>query len=77
MVVGYMQDVKTEILSNEKISGAYYKMILEAPLIAKEASPGQFVMVKCDKGTDPLLRRPSLVPFSNCPILKNYLLHLS
>lgn len=30
----------------------------EAPQIASEAEPGQFVMVRCSEGYDPLLRRP-------------------
>jgi dihydroorotate dehydrogenase electron transfer subunit len=33
-------------------------MWLEAPAIAKLARPGQFVMVRCGEGHDPLLRRP-------------------
>jgi len=30
----------------------------EAPQIASKAEPGQFVMVRCSEGYDPLLRRP-------------------
>jgi len=33
-------------------------MVLEAPEIAGEAKPGQFVHVRCDDGCRPLLRRP-------------------
>jgi len=31
---------------------------LDAPAIAEAAKPGQFVMVRCGEGHDPLLRRP-------------------
>jgi dihydroorotate dehydrogenase electron transfer subunit len=31
---------------------------LDAPAIAEPAKPGQFVMVRCTEGHDPLLRRP-------------------
>ena len=30
---------------------------LEAPEVARETQPGQFVMVRCGEGWDPLLRR--------------------
>ncbi len=33
-------------------------MAIEAPQIAKIASPGQFVHIRCSKGYNPLLRRP-------------------
>ena len=33
-------------------------MTLEAPYIAKNAKPGQFIQVRCSNGLDPLLRRP-------------------
>ena len=53
-----MKDVKAKILQNKKIYGSYYKMLLDAPYIAKNATPGQFVQIRCSEGTDPLLRRP-------------------
>ncbi|MDX9871539.1 MAG: dihydroorotate dehydrogenase electron transfer subunit [Clostridia bacterium] len=35
-----------------------YLLTFEAPEIAQEAKPGQFVHIKTAKGSDPLLRRP-------------------
>jgi len=53
-----MKDIKAKILLNNNICGGYYRMALEAPYIAKNAAPGQFVQVRCSDGLDPLLRRP-------------------
>jgi len=46
-----------DIISNEKMTDEYeiYSMVIDAPLIAKIAKPGQFAHVKCDGLT---LRRP-------------------
>ncbi|MBW1974237.1 MAG: dihydroorotate dehydrogenase electron transfer subunit [Deltaproteobacteria bacterium] len=47
------------ILDNIPIIGQdTYRLILQAPMIAREARPGQFVMVRVDKSYDPFLRRP-------------------
>lgn len=47
------------ILKNEKINADCYEMVMESPLIAKNAKPGQFIMVACGgDGGSPLLRRP-------------------
>ena len=37
------------ILSNKKIAPAIYKMEIEAPLVAKKARPGQFLMIRIDE----------------------------
>jgi len=47
-----------KIRDNRLLSGRYYKLTLDAGIIAKSALPGQFVMVKAGEVTDPLLRRP-------------------
>ena len=51
-------DVDAEVLSNTKLSDDYNVLALEAPEIAALARPGQFVMIKPARGSDPLLRRP-------------------
>jgi dihydroorotate dehydrogenase electron transfer subunit len=51
-------DCAAEVISNTPLSHDYNVLRLEAPAIAAEAQPGQFVMVKIAKGDDPLLRRP-------------------
>jgi len=53
-----MKDIKAKILSNKKVSHAYYNMSLDAPYIARAAKPGQFVQIKCSDSMEPLLRRP-------------------
>ncbi len=53
-----MRDVRARILSNREIAGGYFKMLLDAPVLARTAAPGQFVQVRCNDGLDPLLRRP-------------------
>lgn len=50
-----MNQVMSVILSNQAVKGGYL-MWLEAPEIAAQSKPGQFVMVKC--GGDTTLRRP-------------------
>jgi len=57
-----MIQTKARILENSAIAEGIYKMVLEAPEIAGEAKPGQFVMVRCSDTFNPLLRRP----FSIC-----------
>lgn len=53
-----MKDIKAKILSNKEIARGYFKMTLDAPYIAQNAKPGQFVQVRCSDILDPLLRRP-------------------
>jgi dihydroorotate dehydrogenase electron transfer subunit len=47
----------TELYSHGLPIGAWL-LWLDAPSVAKVAKPGQFVMVSCGEGHDPLLRRP-------------------
>ena len=51
-------DVDALVTSNTRLSAEYNVVALEAPAIAARTQPGQFVMVKPARGTDPLLRRP-------------------
>jgi dihydroorotate dehydrogenase electron transfer subunit len=51
-------DVDAVVISNTRLSDDYSVVALAAPGIAAGARPGQFVMVKPSRGTDPLLRRP-------------------
>jgi len=46
------------VLSNEEIMPGIHLLWAEAPQIASEAEPGQFVMVRTSEDHDPLLRRP-------------------
>jgi dihydroorotate dehydrogenase electron transfer subunit len=51
-------DVAAEVLSNTHLSSDYNVLALAAPEIARQALPGQFVMVKSGNRLEPLLRRP-------------------
>ena len=51
-------DVDARIAANHRLSDAYNILEVEAPTIARQTRPGQFVMVKRALGREPLLRRP-------------------
>ena len=51
-------DVPALVLGNTHLSADYNVLRLEAPAIAADCLPGQFVMIRTAPGTDPLLRRP-------------------
>src|SRR5262249_15313258 len=51
-------DVEARVIRNVHLSPDYNVLALAAPEIAAAVKPGQFVMVKPGRGTDPLLRRP-------------------
>lgn len=51
-------DLDAAVVSNTRLSADYNVIAFAAPAIAVLARPGQFVMVKPSRGTDPLLRRP-------------------
>ena len=51
-------DVDAAVIGNTRLSDDYCVIALDAPQIAAVAEPGQFVMVKPARGSDPLLRRP-------------------
>ena len=52
-----MHQVQAEVIENEKF-GPYMLMKLKAPGLARDAQPGQFVMLQVSPSGDPLLRRP-------------------
>jgi dihydroorotate dehydrogenase electron transfer subunit len=51
-------DVEAKVIRNTRLSPDYNVIVLDAPEIAAATLPGQFVMVKSSRGSDPLLRRP-------------------
>lgn len=51
-------DLDAAVVANTRLSADYNVVSFAAPQIAALARPGQFVMVKPSRGTDPLLRRP-------------------
>ncbi|MBI2886106.1 MAG: dihydroorotate dehydrogenase electron transfer subunit [Chloroflexi bacterium] len=52
-----MRQLRADVLSNQEVMPGINLMWLRAPDIAQEAQPGQFLMVRCGDGFDPLLRR--------------------
>lgn len=51
-------DVAAAVVSNTHLSPGFSVLVLDAPSIARNADPGQFVMVRTASGDGPLLRRP-------------------
>lgn len=51
-------DTEARVIRNTRLSKDYNVVELAAPDIAAATQPGQFVMVKPGRGSDPLLRRP-------------------
>jgi dihydroorotate dehydrogenase electron transfer subunit len=51
-------DAEARVLSNTPLSADYCVLGLEAPDLASQIQPGQFVMVRAGEGDVPLLRRP-------------------
>lgn len=52
-----MKHLLAEVRSNREVMPGVNLMWLQAPGIAQEAQPGQFVLVRCGEGYEPLLRR--------------------
>ena len=50
--------LKSEIIRTEHLGEDIFRITLLAPDIARDAQPGQFVMVRTTDGYDPLLSRP-------------------
>ena len=51
-------DIEARVIQNTRLSPDFNVITLAAPEIAAATRPGQFVMVKSSRGSDPLLRRP-------------------
>jgi len=53
-----MHQIIAPVISSEEIIPGTFLTWVEAPQIAAETNPGQFVTVRCSEGSNPLLRRP-------------------
>ncbi|MFH1489421.1 MAG: dihydroorotate dehydrogenase electron transfer subunit [Pseudomonadota bacterium] len=53
-----MIEASAKIVFNREVNPETFLMGLKSAAIAREARPGQFVMVRVGSGMDPLLRRP-------------------
>ena len=47
-----------QVLDQTQVGPRYFKLTLKSLYISTNAEPGQFVNVRVDSGTEPLLRRP-------------------
>jgi len=62
-------DRKARLIKVES-SKDYHLLSLESPEIARNARPGQFLMIKVSEGTRPLLRRPFSLHNAEGPIVE-------
>lgn len=46
------------VVSNEKLSPCFWRMVIDAPPIQSTVKPGQFIHVKVNDGLEPFFRRP-------------------
>jgi len=53
-----MIQMNSSVVSNKQLTRDCWRITLEAPQIASEIKPGQFINVKIGKTFDPLFRRP-------------------
>ncbi|MFA4836047.1 MAG: dihydroorotate dehydrogenase electron transfer subunit [Dehalococcoidia bacterium] len=53
-----MKQITARIVSSSTVMPGVSLIWVEAPEIAAEARPGQFVTIRCGEGFEPLLRRP-------------------
>ncbi len=57
MTTQKMLQIQAKIVSNTQVAENYFKMCLDAPLVAQKAEPGQFIYIKTSNNYKPLLRR--------------------
>jgi dihydroorotate dehydrogenase electron transfer subunit len=53
-----IRDYQAPLLEKEEVSLGIWHLTLKCPSIAKEARPGNFILLKVSGGSAPLLRRP-------------------
>lgn len=53
-----IHSVRAQVEHREQVTPEHFLLRLEAPALAEEAQPGQFVHLRVTEGYDPLLRRP-------------------
>lgn len=53
-----MVQVKSKILYKQRITDKHFHSVIEGADLVKKSSPGQFLEIKIDDASDPLLRRP-------------------
>jgi dihydroorotate dehydrogenase electron transfer subunit len=67
-----MQDERGRLEETRCLGGNYYLLKIFAPMISRQAKPGNFVMVQVSQSLDPLLRRPFGILQSEPPYIWLY-----
>ena len=49
------------VISNEPLADRFFHLVIQPERPVGAITPGQFVMIRCSGGGDPLLRRPMSV----------------
>jgi dihydroorotate dehydrogenase electron transfer subunit len=61
--------IKAKIISNQKLNNNVWHLEFASEIIARQATPGQFLNIKVGEGLSPLLRRPiSIHRVSGCKV---------
>ncbi len=47
-----------KVVGVNKVNDVYFRLVLDAPALAREVKPGQFIHIKVSDGLEPLFRRP-------------------
>jgi dihydroorotate dehydrogenase electron transfer subunit len=53
-----LEQVNAPVVFNEPLTGDYWLIEVEAPMIARDFRPGQFVNIRIENSLSPFLRRP-------------------
>ena len=53
-----MKQILAKVIENREVGSGFFRMRIASEYLAKAAKPGQFVEVRCGRGTEPFLRRP-------------------
>jgi dihydroorotate dehydrogenase electron transfer subunit len=46
------------VVELKKVNPTYFRLVFQAPALAKAVQPGQFIHIKVSEGFEPLFRRP-------------------
>jgi len=66
-----MIQVTSKIVSNRRMTGNFWRVVLDAPRISSKVKPGQFIHVKIGGENGPLFRRPFSV-FRRVPLKEGH-----
>ena len=54
-----------KVVENQAVTPGYFRLVLRAEEMAAASQPGQFVMLKCWRGSDPFLMRPISINYAD------------